>query len=656
MNDSGIPRFGQSTDDLEVLRDNAYPKGQRRTGGLVGVIVTIASCVLSLITLYMAFRITFGPTPTRAGHLLFVIPLTFLLYPARKGRKASGHPTLPDYALSLFSAVAFGWAVYSAGRWELRQPYYDPVGTVDMVLGIVAVLTVFEATRRTVGIIIVWLNAIFITYALTGPIWPDIFEHRGISFEELIESLYLLNEGLFNFLMGIMATFLFTFLALGAFLRVSGGDRVFTDFALAAAGHRRGGPAKVAVISSALMGMLSGSTVSNVATTGAVTIPMMKRIGYEPHEAAAIETTASVGGALTPPLMGAGIFIMAAFTDIPLITLLEYSVLPAVLYFTSLYFYVDIKARQKNLKGLPRDVLPSAWGVVKSGGHIFIPVFVLIGLLLYGYTPFLVSSACVVMIFIVSFFKQATRLTPRKLLIALEASARVALTVSSLAASAAIIYGVLGVTGLMLKVTSVILTFSGGSSLIAIIIICAMSYILGMGLPVTAAYVFIAALGAPALIELGVTMLAAHMIIFWFSQDSTITPPICMTAFVAARIANAPPMKTGWQSVMMAKGLYLIPFIFAFGDLLSESFLDIFFDFAVLFCMFALLPIAVEGYYLRKRSVLQRIVLGLASSGFFMAALGPITDGLPWLFAAVVISSITFRWMRKEAGGSVLAV
>jgi TRAP transporter 4TM/12TM fusion protein len=556
-----------------------------------------------------------------------------------------------DYFLALAAAAAFGWAVYSAGRWELRQPYYDRVETVDMVLGIVAVLTVFEATRRTIGIIIVWLNAVFIAYALTGPMWPSILEHRGISFEGLIESLYLLNEGLFNFLMGIMATFLFTFLALGAFLRVSGGDKVFTDFALAMAGHRRGGPAKVAVISSALMGMLSGSTVSNVATTGAVTIPMMKQMGYQPYEAAAIETTASVGGALTPPLMGAGVFIMAAFTDIPLITLLEYSILPAVLYFTSLYFYVDIKAQKKDLRGLPKEGLPSAWKVVKSSGHIFLPVFVLIALLLYGYTPFFASSACVVMLYLVSFVKRATWFTPRKLVIALEASTRVALTVSSLAASAAIIYGVLGVTGLMLKVTSVILTFSGGSSLLAIIIICAMSYILGMGLPVTAAYVFIAALGAPALIKLGVTMLSAHMIIFWFSQDSTITPPICMTAFVAARIANAPPMKTGWQSVVMAKGLYLIPFIFAYGDLLGESFLDILFDFAVLFCMFALLPMAVEGYYLRKLKVLERILFGLAGIGFFMAALGPIAVGLPWLFGALVVSSATFLWMRKMAAG-----
>jgi len=281
-------------DEWEAIRAAAFPREQRKPTGLMGLVVTLACGGLTVLTLYMAFNVTFGPIPTRALHLMFVIPLTFLLYPALERWRDRG-PSLLDYLLAVLGFAAFAWAVYSADRFQLRDAYFDPVDPIDLTLGIIAILTIFEATRRTVGKTIVFINVTFMTYAITGPIWPGLLAHKGTNFHRLIEHTYMLSDGLFNFIMGIMATFLFTFLTFGAFLRVSGGDRVFTDFALAVAGHRRGGPAKVAVISSALMGTLSGSTVSNVATTGAMTIPMMKRTGFKPYEAAAIETTASLG-------------------------------------------------------------------------------------------------------------------------------------------------------------------------------------------------------------------------------------------------------------------------------------------------------------------------------------------------------------------------
>ena len=262
----------------------------------------MASVGLTVFTLYMGFHITLGPIVTRAAHLMVVIPLAFLLYPARK-RLPHGGPSPVDYFLAAAASAAFAWAIVSAERFEARFAYFDPVEPLDLVFGVLALVTVFEATRRTVGSSIVVLNLVFIVYALTGPYWPGVLQHKGTSFPFLIEHLYMLSDGLFNFITGIMATFLFTFLAFGAFLRVSGADRFFTDFAFAVAGNRRGGPAKVAIISSALMGMLSGSTVSNVATTGTMTIPMMIRMGFKPHEAGAIESTASLGGALMPPLV-----------------------------------------------------------------------------------------------------------------------------------------------------------------------------------------------------------------------------------------------------------------------------------------------------------------------------------------------------------------
>jgi TRAP transporter 4TM/12TM fusion protein len=636
-----------SGDEIRALRNRIFPIEQRRLRGWLGFAVTLISVIFTLGTLYMAFRVTFGPIPTRAGHLAFALPLIFLLYPAFK--RTNGGPTLFDYALAALAVVSFGWAVYSNDRFEQRFGFTGRVDTVDLVMGITAILVVFEATRRTVGMTIVWITVTFFVYALTGPYWPGLLQHRGRSLQAMIETLYVIPDGLFNFIMGIQATFLFTFLAFGAFLQVSGGDRLFTNFALALAGHRRGGPAKVAVISSALMGTLSGSTVSNVATTGTLTIPLMKRTGFAPHEAGAIESTASLGGALMPPIMGAGIFLMAAFTGIPLIQIMLYSIAPALLYYISLYFYIDIKARKKRLAGMRRDELPIMREVLKGGGHIILPVFALIYLLLVKYTPFFASSVAVVLVFLVSWLRRDTRMTLRKLVVALEASARIVITVSALSASAAIIFGVITATGLLVKMTSIILSITGGYLSVAMVFIAVMSYVLGMGLPVTASYVLIAALGAPALAELGIPLLAAHLIIFWFSQDSTITPPICMTAFVAARIAEAPPMQTGWQAVVMAKPLYIIPFVFAYGSLLDPSLVEILFDFGVLAGTFVLMPLSVEGYWGRPLTAVERMLYGLGSILFFLACIGPAADGLPWLAAAVAVTAGGLLLARRPA-------
>ena len=648
MNPSQTPSVDTQPTELEALRDRVFPKAQRPLTGPLRAIVTVASVGLTVFTLYMGFHITLGPIVTRAAHLMVVIPLAFLLYPARK-RLPHGGPSPVDYFLAAAASAAFAWAIVSAERFEARFAYFDPVEPLDLVFGVLALVTVFEATRRTVGSSIVVLNLVFIVYALTGPYWPGVLQHKGTSFPFLIEHLYMLSDGLFNFITGIMATFLFTFLAFGAFLRVSGADRFFTDFAFAVAGNRRGGPAKVAIISSALMGMLSGSTVSNVATTGTMTIPMMIRMGFKPHEAGAIESTASLGGALMPPLMGAGVFIMAAFTGVPLVTILGYSILPAVLYFASIYFHVESKARKQGIKPIPLDQLPRVAEVAKTQGHVVLPILVLISLLLMDYTPFFASSASVLTIIAVSMLRQSTRLTPPKLLAALEATTRVAVTVSSLSASAAVIYGVITATGLLVKVTSILLSAADGSVFIAIVLIAAMSYILGMGLPVTASYVLIAALGAPALADMGLPILAAHLIIFWFSQDSTITPPICMTAFVAASIAEASPMRTGWECVRMAKALYIVPFMFAFSGLLSDSPTEIFFDFAVLFCALALLPLALEGYWTRPLHLLERAILSLVSAGFLKSALGPAEAGWPWAVVMSIVAGATLVRSARRA-------
>ncbi|MEO3427514.1 TRAP transporter fused permease subunit [Pelagibius sp. CAU 1746] len=635
----------------EELRQKIFPQEQRVTSGWLRIGVAVTCITLTLITLYFAFTITIGEVKTRGLHLMFTLPLTMLLYPALKS-SSRARPSLVDWGLAISSAAAFAWAFYRADAWLDRYVGYDPVPWSDFIFGCIALVTIFEATRRTVGPTIVFLNLLFIGYALTGPYWPGVLEHGGMSIPDFIETMYMDAEGIFNFITGLMATYIFTFLLFGVFLRVSGGDRVFTDLAAAVAGHRRGGPAKVAVVSSALMGMLSGSSISNVSTTGTMTIPMMKRLGFRNYEAAAIEVVSSVGGGLMPPLMGTGIFIMASLTNIPLVEILFYSIAPALLYYVAVYFYADIKAAERGMVGLPRDELPRLSEVVLQGGHIFLPVIILIVLMVLQYTPFFASAACVVMTLAISYLRQNTRMHWKQLLTALEAGTRVAITISALLASAAIIYAVTVHTGLLTKITSILIDYSGGSAVIAIILLGLMSYVIGMGLPVTASYVIIAALGAGALQELGLSVLAAHLVIFWFAQDSTITPPICMTAFVGARIAEAPPMRTGWECVKMAKALYIIPFMFAFSSLLDPSLGEVCFDFAVGLLLFVLVPISIYGYWRQPLSTPVRLSVGLCAALSFTATLGDAQDGLPWLGASIALLACTALVVRRRSPGA----
>ncbi len=638
---------------FEETRERAFPGGQRQPSGGVGLFITLCCAGLAVFTLWQALVAPIPAIKLRASHLAVVIPMIFLLYPMFQSRKGD-QPRLFDWVLAILGCAAFVWVILNYSRFQARFAYYDPILPLDMAFGVLAIALVLEATRRTVGMSIVVLNLFFIFYALTGPYWPGLFEHRGTTPVRLVEHLYMLSDGIFNFITGITATFLFTFLMFGAFLRVSGGDRIFTDLALAIAGAKRGGPAKVSIIASAMMGMLSGSTVSNVATTGTMTIPMMKRTGFKPHEAGAIESSASLGGAMTPPLMGAGIFIMSAMTGEALTTIMLYSIVPALLYFLSLYAYVEFKARKKGLAGLPADELPRLKEVLINGGHIFLPVFLLIYLLIIGFTPFYASAASVVFVFVISWARKPTRITPKLLILALEASSRVVITISALSVSAAMIYGVITMTGLLGKVSSIILALSGGSLFIALILIALMSYVLGMGLPVTASYVLIAALAAPALGDLGLSILAAHLIIFWFSQDSTITPPICMTAFVAARIAKAPPMRTGWEAVKISKALYVVPFMFAYSQLLSDDWFEVAFDALPLAALFLTLPMLVEGHAHKPMTLLQRLALIVPLGLFLTSAVLASGPGIVWLLAGLVSVGAILLWTHLRPGESIM--
>ncbi len=639
--------------------------GQKRLKGSLRWIVGGLSITLTLLVYYTAFAGTFPPIIQRGGYLLFSLPLVFLLYPATKKSSMTSVPW-HDGMGAFVSILPFLWAIYDHERIISRMYGSDPVILMDMTMGILAILAILETTRRTMGMVLNYLAFFFIVYALTGPWWPGLLSHKGVPLELLIEHNYLVPEGIFNMIMGVQATFLFTFLSFSSILAISGADKIFMNLATSLGGRAVGGPAKIAVISSMLFGSISGSTVANVVTTGSITIPLMKKCGFKPHEAAAIETAASTGGAIMPPVMGAGIFLMAEFTGVSLATILKLSILPAILYYASIFFYVHVKAKKHGLKGIPGEVIRPFWETFAKGAHLFIPVAVLVYLIYNSYTPFYASAMCAILIIPVGMLRKETRMTWRGFVSGLELSTRVSLSISAISASGALIMGLMTITGMMEKMQSVILSFSRGSLLIGIILVGLMAYVLGMPLPVTTTYIILSMLSAPALVVLmkmsplftthgmppELMLLTAHLVIFWFAQDATITPPVCMTAFAGAAIAGADYMRTGWESMWVAKALYIMPFFLAYsGILLWNRPVEMLFDFVAAFVAFALLPTVMEGYFLRRIKILERLVLLGATILLFFSTFSFGLQGFLFVILglALVGGEVLYQRMTPQA-------
>jgi len=585
---------------------------RRKLGGISSKVVSVLCVTISLLVFYTAFMGVFPSRIQAAGLLLFIIPLILILYPSSKSAPTS-HIPVTDVILAVLAALCFAWIILDFGRISQRIIYVSPVTSLDLLFGILAIFFVLEATRRTLGWPLVGITSMFIGYLLVGPYIPGILGFKAISFYRFIEHMYLSPEGLFNFITVVCATYLFTFVAFGSFLRISGIDKYYMDVCFAVAGNSRGGPAKVAVISSALMGTLTGSTISNLVTTGSLSIPMMKKTGFTPREAAAIETASSTGGALAPPIMGAGVFVMAAITGIPLLKIIAFSIIPAILYFASIYIFVEIKAIKHGLKGLPKSQIPSLKVALKSSFHLFLPLAILVILLVEGFTPFIASATSIVAVVVCSLLRRETRMGPIKIIRALEESTKSMMVITAVATCAASILGVITLTGLIMKITSILIALAHGIVLLTFLLLTGISYVIGMGMPITLSYILVATLGAPALVELGVPLLAAHLSIFWISQDSTITPPICMTAFVAAEIAEAKSfMKVGISTIKIAKALYLVPLLFLYTPILDEGIVGPLRVLLQTFPLLAVIAIFTEGFFLCRLKAWEWVMTGIS--------------------------------------------
>jgi len=610
---------------------------------LPGAWQTTAYIIAVIMSLFHIWVNTFGVMPgiyRNAVHLGFVLILVFFLYPMSK-KHPQRYLSL-DVILSFLAAVVAIYILLFEEELHLERASVPILR--DYLFATLALILLIYGTYRAVGWFIPALSILFVFYALfLGNIIPGTFHYRGVALTRLLYRMYLTDEGIFGLVCTVSSTYVILFILFGAFLLKSGAGDFIINLAQAVAGHKVGGPAKIAVVASGFMGSISGSAVANTVATGSFTIPLMKKVGYRPHFAGGVEAAASTGGQLMPPIMGAGAFIMAQWTGISYLKIIAVATIPAIMYFASVAFFVHIEALKQRIIPTPKEDLPRLGNVLKEGIHFTIPVMILVALLVRGFTPTYAACISIGSIIAVSWFKKDTRMGIKDVLDALYMGARNTISTAAILICVGIIIGVVAITGVAITFSGVVMELSHGILFFAIILVMLASLVLGMGLPVTASYIMLAVLAGPALTQMGVSLLAAHMIIFWYSQDANVTPPVCLAAFSAAGVAGSKPMRTGFASWKLAKGLYIIPFLFAYTPILFEGPVIEVIITAVsgLIGLFGF-TVCWEGYLLRRMNIGERAITVLATVFLFwpdnlIKGLGFIILAAIYLFQRVSI-------------------
>jgi TRAP transporter 4TM/12TM fusion protein len=606
-NDDGAS--GKNLKDALALAEKEDAPKRRSLSGKYQNLFTAICCVWATFHLVTASgAVTVTPHVLRAVHLCAGLSICFLLTPAFKKRgKAS--PTFIDWLWIAATVATLGYSIWRYPTLVRMGGAYAPM---DIWMGVAGMAVLFEGARRVVSPGLVWLAAIAIAYAYFGQSLPDSIAHAGYGVNRLIQHLYLSGEGVFGFILGVSAEIIIVFVLFGAVLEGVGVSDFFNKLANSIAGGTRGGPAKIAVISSALMGMVSGETSANVATTGVFTIPLMKKVGYPPYFAGAVECSASAGGQILPPIMGATAFVMADALGIPYTTIAIAAFFPAVLYFFGVFCTVHFRAVKLGLKGMDKSEIPSFFGTLKDA-YLLLPLAGIVVLLLRDYTPtYAAFWGGLALAVVVSFFKKENRLTLEKLK---NQAVRAATTAMSLAIACALvgtIVGVASLTGVTMTIAEGVFNLASGQLLPGLFLTMIVTIVLGMGLPTTAAYVLAAISSVPVLLRFGVPELNAHMFVFYFGAMSALTPPVCTGAYTAAGLAGADPNQTGFAAVRLALAGFIVPFLFIYDPLLAHSGGD--WSFAVFFFPFLsallglwVLAAVIEGAMFRIIGMTKRV-------------------------------------------------
>jgi len=630
----------------EILAKYDKESFYRQLTGVPGLVIAVIAISFSLFHLYTA---AFGMLPAqqqRAVHLSFVFLLVFLLYPAHRGNIQK--ITISDVFLAIAGVSTTGYILWNYQELIARAGAYTPV---DAVVGAAGILIILEACRRVVGLPILIIAIVFMGYAYFGAYMPGFLNHRGYSAERIITHLFFTTEGILGLPLGVCATFIFLFILFGAFMEETGIAKLFIDLSNALAGRAPGGPAKVAVITSAMEGTVSGSSVANTVGSGSFTIPMMKRLGYRPEFAAAVEAAASTGGQIMPPIMGAAAFLMAEALGIPYLDVAKAAIIPALLYFSGIWIVVHFEAKKIGLRGMSKDELPKMKDVMKEKGHLLVPLIAIIYFLVEGSTPVKAAFYGIIFSVVASTLKKNTRLTVYKFVEALQIGAKNVLGVAVACGVAGIIVGIVTLTGLGLKMASGLLLLSGGIKYLTLIFAMLASLVLGMGVPTTANYLITSTIMAPAVIQLGIPALAAHMFVFYFGIIADITPPVALAAYAGAAIAGSDPMKTGLIAVKLAIAAFIIPYIFVNTPamLLIDSSISQIITITVT-SLIGMVGVgaSLENYYLTHMKVPERIAM--MAGGLMLIDPGFYTD----VAGLTLIALVTFvQLARKRREGAV---
>ncbi len=614
---------------------------------------SIAIFIYAIAVCYSLFHlyITYKPMPEllqRAAHVGIGLILIFLLYPARKASSRT-RVSIVDWGLA---AAALASLVYLFTQYQAIVTTRGGIPNEwDIIFSIITVALVFEATRRIMGWMLPILAMVFLIYPFISgyDFLPRKLQTRPFDLGDIFGQMYLKTEGLYSSAIGASVTFIFLFILFGAFLAKSGMGQLFNDLALALAGHKKGGPAKVAVISSGFMGSINGTAVANVVGTGAFTIPLMKKIGYGRNFAGAVEASASVGGQILPPIMGASAFIMAETTGVKYSTIALAGLLPALLYYLGVIAQVHFRAGRDDLKGIPKDQLPKVKEVLKERGHLLLPIVALIVFLFKSVPVGYAAFYTILITIVISSLRKSTRMSPKDIVDALSDGARQSLPVMAACAMVGVIIGSVSLTSFGTVMTSSIMSIGAGSLFLTLFFTMIASMILGMGLPSIPAYIITATMAAPALANFDIPILVAHMFVFYFGLFANITPPVALASFAGAGIAGGDPMKTGFQSLKLALAGFIVPFLFVYNP--------------------AMLMIDVEGVATTARtfalpsvwaivsitvtSIVGIIALSAAVEGYLKA---PLSWGLRLLLAAGALLLIVPEGRTDIAGAVMLVI
>lgn len=637
-----------SEEEQQALLEKYDPEaGTRKLTGIIGWIAFLGLLSFSLFQLYTAIFGVFTAQIQRTIHLGFALSLIFLLFPANRKKRKKGKLQIAWYD-AILAILSVGVGAYWPINFNDLVMSIGILSQMDFFVGLLAILLVLEATRRAVGLPITIIALIFLLYGLYGQYMPGFLAHRGLSLERLVQTMFFTTEGILGTPLAVSSTFIFLFLLFGAFLVRTGVGQYFNDLAVSIAGRRTGGPAKVAIFSSALQGTISGSSVANVVTSGSFTIPMMKKLGYKKEFAGGVEAAASTGGQLMPPIMGAAAFLMVEFIGgITYWEIAKAAAIPAVLYFAGIWIMTHFEAKRLGLRGLTKEEMPDRKEVLKKI-YLLLPIIAVIVLLMAGVIVTHAALYAILIAIIVGMFNKDTRMGPKQFVLALVDGARSALGVAAATAAAGIIVGIVTKTGLGLKLANGLIDLAGGYLIPTLMLTMLAAIVLGMGSPTTANYVITSTIAAPAIILLGVPDLSAHLFVFYFGIIADITPPVALAAFAAAGVAGGEPLRTGVNSAKLAIAAFIIPYIFVLSPqllMIDTTWLELVWVLITAVSGMIAIGAGIIGFWMRKLHWAERIIALI--TGLLLIYPEGISD-ITGIIAFAALLALQFIWKRDK--------